>query len=143
MHKPDSREFRAPSPKSAPTKTFQTPIKELTTGSTFAGRYQVIEELGHGGMGRVYKVFDTDIKDVIRHPVFREGKATTGFIKTHLDGWAEAVKDKEKQRLALAAAAYLSQDQKPAYRPAAAGAGAGAGEAYSPWKTLGRFRLGE
>jgi serine/threonine protein kinase/tetratricopeptide (TPR) repeat protein len=43
----------------------QTPIKELTTGSTFAGRYQVIEELGHGGMGRVYKVFDTKIKEKV------------------------------------------------------------------------------
>ena len=47
------------------TETLQTPIKELTTGSTFAGRYQVIEELGHGGMGRVYKVFDTKIKEKV------------------------------------------------------------------------------
>jgi hypothetical protein len=29
-----------------PTKTLVTPIEELTTGSTFAGRYQIIEELG-------------------------------------------------------------------------------------------------
>ena len=36
------------------TDTFQTPIKELATGSTLAGRYQVIEEMGKGGMGRVY-----------------------------------------------------------------------------------------
>jgi hypothetical protein len=40
------------------TETLQTPVPELTTGSTFAGRDQVIEELGKGGMGRVYKVFD-------------------------------------------------------------------------------------
>ncbi len=45
-----------------PTETFQTPIRELTTGTTFAGRYQIIEELGHGGMGRVYKVFDQEVK---------------------------------------------------------------------------------
>jgi len=47
------------------TETLQAPIHELTTGSAFAGRYQVIEELGHGGMGRVYKVFDTKIKEKI------------------------------------------------------------------------------
>ena len=47
------------------TETLQTPIKELTTGSTFANRFQVIEELGKGGMGRVYKVFDTDIKEKV------------------------------------------------------------------------------
>ena len=40
------------------TKTLWTAPEELPTGSTFAGRYQVIEELGAGGMGRVYKVHD-------------------------------------------------------------------------------------
>jgi len=53
------------------TETLQTPIHELTTGSTFAGRYQIIEELGHGGMGRVYKVFDTDIKEKIALKLLR------------------------------------------------------------------------
>jgi serine/threonine protein kinase/Flp pilus assembly protein TadD len=40
-----------------------TPIRELATGTTFARRYQVIEELGKGGMGRVYKVFDMEVRE--------------------------------------------------------------------------------
>jgi len=47
------------------TETSKQPIKELTAGTNFSGRYQVIEELGKGGMGNVYKVFDTKIKEKI------------------------------------------------------------------------------
>jgi len=46
-----------------PPETLRMPIRELTTGATFARRYQVIEELGKGGMGRVYKVFDTEVRE--------------------------------------------------------------------------------
>jgi len=53
------------------TETLQTPVHELTTGSTFAGRYQVIEELGQGGMGKVYKVFDIDIKEKVALKLLR------------------------------------------------------------------------
>jgi len=53
------------------TETLQTPVRELTTGSTFAGRYQVIEELGHGGMGRVYKVHDTELNEKVALKLIR------------------------------------------------------------------------
>ncbi len=33
-----------------PTKTLETPTEELKRGSVFANRYEIIEELGKGGM---------------------------------------------------------------------------------------------
>ena len=53
------------------TETMRAPVHELTTGSTFAGRYQVIEELGRGGMGRVYKVHDTELNEKIALKLLR------------------------------------------------------------------------
>ncbi len=47
------------------TETLEKPADELPRGTLFAGRYEVIEELGRGGMGRVYRVQDAKLNEEV------------------------------------------------------------------------------
>jgi TolB-like protein/tRNA A-37 threonylcarbamoyl transferase component Bud32 len=53
------------------TKTLEIPSLELTPGSIFAGRYQIIEELGKGGMGKVYRAVDTTLHEEVAIKLIR------------------------------------------------------------------------
>jgi acetyl-CoA carboxylase biotin carboxylase subunit len=78
--------------------------------------------------------------DVVAHPEFRAGLATTSFIGKHFASWGTGEGEEDRKRLALAAAAFevLSPGAAPA---GAAGPGRKSGSA-TPWTTLGRWRAG-
>jgi serine/threonine protein kinase/tetratricopeptide (TPR) repeat protein len=60
----------------AHTKTLEAPVVKLERGTTFAGRYEVIEFLGSGGMGKVYRVEDTKTKEELALKLLKPGIAS-------------------------------------------------------------------
>ncbi|MGD8538874.1 MAG: protein kinase [Candidatus Aminicenantes bacterium] len=52
----------------------------MTTGSVLAERYEIIEELGKGGMGKVYKALDREINEKIAVKIIRPEIATNKKI---------------------------------------------------------------
>ena len=53
------------------TRTLETKTEELARGAVVAGRYEIIEKLGAGGMGRVYRVYDRKIEDEVALKLLR------------------------------------------------------------------------
>ena len=71
-------------PEISVTRTLETGVDELGRGTTFAGRYEIIEELGAGGMGRVYRAFDKKLQEdvalkLIRPDIGADRKTTERF----------------------------------------------------------------
>jgi eukaryotic-like serine/threonine-protein kinase len=60
------------------TQTLTRPIQELSPGALFAGRYQIIEDLGQGGMGHVFKALDARTGEKIAVKVLRSGLEADG-----------------------------------------------------------------
>jgi acetyl-CoA carboxylase biotin carboxylase subunit len=80
------------------------------------------------------------LKDVVNHPEFRAGRATTSFIGKFFSSWGTGEGEDERQRLALAAAAFdgLTRTTRAAGLPVRGGMR----EIETPWTTLGGWRAG-
>jgi serine/threonine protein kinase/Flp pilus assembly protein TadD len=59
------RDLRISAQSDISPRSLQPSSEELSRGAVFAGRFEVIEELGKGGMGRVYRVLDTKIDEEV------------------------------------------------------------------------------
>jgi acetyl-CoA carboxylase, biotin carboxylase subunit len=80
------------------------------------------------------------LRDVVDHPEFRAGRATTSFIGKHFASWGTGEGEEDRKRLALAAVAFDTLASGPG-RPGLPDGG-GKSVAPTPWTTLGRWRAG-
>jgi len=80
------------------------------------------------------------LRDVIAHPQFKAGNTTTSFIEKHLGAWESITKTEESLTLALIASAFDNFNQT--YAAPGMNRGAAQREVFSPWQSLGKWRLG-
>jgi acetyl-CoA carboxylase biotin carboxylase subunit len=80
------------------------------------------------------------LKDIINHPEFRAGRTNTSFIKKYFESWGEKGKDPGTLRPVLAAAAF--DELNPAAHVQGAESRPSRKERFSPWQSLGKWRIG-
>jgi serine/threonine protein kinase/Flp pilus assembly protein TadD len=66
----------------AQTETLATPIHDIMRGRVLDERYEIIEEIGKGGMGKVYKAYDREINENIALKIIRPEIASNTKIIT-------------------------------------------------------------
>ncbi|HUF38139.1 MAG TPA: hypothetical protein VMN57_06425, partial [Anaerolineales bacterium] len=77
------------------------------------------------------------LQDVLVHPVFRAGEATTRFVQEHLDDWAPEM----DLPIEVLTAAAVIEDRKSVLEGSKSENQASGG--HSPWEALEGFRIGE
>jgi len=80
-------------PAEAPTETIRTSVKDIERGSFLFGRYEVVEEIGTGGMGKVYRVFDKKINEMVALKIIRP---EIGTDKSILERFSQELKTARK-----------------------------------------------
>ena len=70
------------------TRTLETPATELGRGTIFAGRFEIIEELGAGGMGKVFRAYDKQVGEEVAlkllHPEIAVSKRTVDRFRNEI-----------------------------------------------------------
>jgi len=64
-------QFRIENDMKIPLQESDSSAHQIRRGALFAQRYEVIEELGRGGMGRVYRVLDTKVDEEVALKIIR------------------------------------------------------------------------
>ncbi len=73
--------------------TLVAAFENLSRGTLFAGRYEIIEDLGRGGMGSVYKAFDRKLQEVVALKIIRP---ELGFNTSAVERFKIEVKNARK-----------------------------------------------
>jgi len=74
-------------------QTLVAAFENLERGTLFAGRYEIIEELGKGGMGSVYKVFDQKLREIVALKII---KPEIGFNASAIERFKNELKNARK-----------------------------------------------
>jgi len=82
----------------------------------------------------------TFLKDIVSSPNFKKSQTTTDFIEKYFKNWSGSQKDNKNKELALMAASFLTQNKGYDVKTEEKG---GIKRSFSPWRTLGRWRLGK